>query len=260
MIESPQNPKIQKVRALLTRRSEREQAGAFVAEGVRLVEEGLLTGWQPQLVLYTGEVSERGRQAAEQFRAAGVVVEEVLPRVLSALTDTETPQGLLAVFNRRELPLPEDLNFIVIADGLRDPGNMGTLLRTAAAAGAQAVILPPGTVDAFSPKVLRSGMGAHFRLPILELDWQAIEALCKQRSHPLKLYLAESEGGVPAWEADFKAPLALVMGSEAEGAGPEARRPVDTNVLIPMPGHFESLNAAVAAGILIFEVVRQRRG
>ncbi len=259
IITSPQNPRMQLVRALLTRRAERDSSRTFVIEGVRLAEEALSANWTAHLVLTSSQLSERGREVAAGFAAGGAEVVEVEPRLLEALSGTESPQGILAVMQRTDLPPPAPANFIVVADGIRDPGNLGTLLRTCNAAGVQAVFLTPGTVDAFSPKVVRAGMGAHFRLPIHSLDWKKIIRFCRVDSHPpLRLLLAEAAEGTSLWQADLRAPLALVIGGEAEGASPEALSAVDGCVAIPMPGKSESLNAAVAAAILLFEVVRQR--
>jgi RNA methyltransferase, TrmH family len=260
MITSAHNAKIQRVRALASRRQEREQQGAFVVEGVRLVEEALTSGWQIELVLHASGLSDRGQSLLERFRAGGTEVEEVPPHLLQSTADTETSQGLLAVVLSRSLALPTDLSFLLVADAVRDPGNLGTLLRTAAAAGTDAAILAPGTVDAFSPKVLRAGMGAHFRLPVLSMTWNEITAVCKNRlnTSALNIYVAEAEEGTPCWSLDLRPPLALVVGGEAEGATSSARQSADGFVTIPMPGQSESLNAAVAASILMFEVVRQR--
>lgn len=258
MITSPHNPHIKTIRALLARRAERQEAGAFVAEGVRLCEEGLLANLQPQIVLHTALTSARGQDVARRFSERGALVEEVPPALMSQITETEESQGILAVFPFPRLDLPADLNYVVVADALRDPGNLGTLLRTASAAGAQAVLLSPSTTDAFSPKVVRAAMGAHFRLPIRSLTWEEITRLCKQRAKPLQILVAEMENARSCWSMDLRTPLALVVGGEAEGAGSEARRVADGLVCIPMPGRSESLNAAVAAAILMFEIVRQR--
>jgi TrmH family RNA methyltransferase len=255
VITSAQNARVQHIRALLSQRKARETSAEFVVEGVRLTEEALASGWQARFMLYTADLSTRGQELVAICRLRGVEVEEAAPHVLKSAADTENPQGILGVFARRELALPERADFIVIADGLRDPGNLGTLLRTAAAAGAQAVLLAPGCVDAFSPKVLRSAMGAHFRLALREWDFAEIAAWLKPSCRVL---IAESAEGTPCWQFDLRAPLALVVGGEAEGASPAARALADALVSIPMPGRSESLNAAVAAGILLFEVVRQR--
>jgi TrmH family RNA methyltransferase len=176
--------------------------------------------------------------------------------VLAAASDTDTPQGVLAVLTLRSLPDARRPDFVFIPDGVRDPGNLGTMLRTAAAAGAAAAWIPPGTADPYAPKVVRAAMGAHFRLPLEALDWEAIAARLTESE--LHLYLAASGGGLPYTGANFRRPSALVLGSEAEGVSPAGQALEHTTVHIPMPGQAESLNAAAAAAILLFEVVRQR--
>jgi TrmH family RNA methyltransferase len=260
MITSRHNPKIQTVRGLLRQPGERAQSGTFVVEGVRLAEEAAQAGWQPQQVFYTETLSPRGRAVLEVFSKSTVDLEQLSPSVMEYLSETETSQGLLAVFPLRALPLPKRMDFLLVLDTIRDPGNLGTLLRTAAAAGVQAVAAMPGTADPFSPKVVRAAMGAHFRLPILSLDWPGLQSL--GNSLPgggnIKFYLAEASEGEVCWEADLRSPLALIVCNEAEGATAEARQVATTSVRIPMPGQFESLNAAIAGAILMFEVVRQR--
>lgn len=258
MITSAQNSKIKLVRQLQAHTLARRETGLFVVEGVRLVEEVLAAGWPVEEVFYTEDLSERGRAIVAGFQARRVTVEAVTSQVLKSASDTQTPQGLLALAKRISSMLPEKPDFLFIPDGVRDPGNLGTMLRSAAGAGVQAVLLPPGTADAYAPKVVRAGMGAHFRLPIHELDWTAIEAyLHKSGVH---LYLADAQADHVYYQADFSDPLALVIGGEAEGAGQAAQRLADHRLKIPMAGQVESLNAAVAAAILMFEVARQRCG
>jgi TrmH family RNA methyltransferase len=254
MLTSTKNPRIQHIRKLQSSARTRRKEGSFVAEGVRLVEEALTAGWRPELVLFTEEINDRGRQAIDRFRALGVEVLAVAPQVMRAASDTQTPQGILAMLPIPQWDFPATPTFLLIPDGVRDPGNLGTLLRTALAAGVEAVILPPGGADAFSPKVVRSGMGAHFKLPIISMEWEAID------SHlaGLNVFLADSAGGQPHFEARFEAPLALIIGGEAAGAGNQAAQLAIRRVHIPMTGETESLNAAIAGAILMFEVVRQR--
>ena len=260
MITSVQNPKVQWVRKLQARAPLRREQGVFVLEGVRLVEEACQAGWTAKLVMHAPGLSARGQELAAQYAARGAEVEAVSEGVLAAASDTETPQGILAVVVRQELALPAALDFVLVADELRDPGNAGALLRTAAAAGVQAVIAAPGTVDLYAPKVLRAAMGAHFRLPLRSLDWPAIQALLPAG---MGVFLADSGGGRAYTECDFRSPLALIVGGEAVGAGSEAaqlavsRRDV-SRVHIPMAAKVESLNAAVAGAVLLFEVARQR--
>ncbi|HLU08834.1 MAG TPA: RNA methyltransferase, partial [Oceanobacillus sp.] len=142
-----------------------------------------------------------------------------------------------------------------ILDNLRDPGNMGTILRTAAAAGVEVVLLSPGSVDAYNPKVLRGGMGAHFRIPVLEASWTRIAVYCRD----LTVYLADMQGDVTYDAADWQQAWALIIGSEAHGESEEASALARQRVYIPMVSETESLNAAVAAGIILFEAARQRR-
>jgi len=236
------------------RAKERREANAFVVEGVRLVEEAVNAGWEFQFALYSDGLSERGSNVLNQLKANNIEVDDVAGDLLQKLSDTETPQGILAVLDFAELPLPESLNFILIPDQIRDPGNLGTLLRTAAATGVQAILLPPETTDAFAPKVLRAGMGAHFRLPIHSLSWEEI----KKQTNGMDIYIADMKG-TSCWETDLRKPLALVIGGEAEGVSDEARRLATQKICIPMAGNVESLNAGVAGSVLMFEVVRQRR-
>ena len=242
------------VRSLLGRSKERRETGAFIAEGVRLVEEALAVDWPFRFVLGAESLSERGRMLVANLKARGVEVDTAADNLMQSVSETEASQGLLAVLDHFSLPIPGDPSFVLIPDFIRDPGNLGTLLRTAAAAGVQAVFLPPETTDAFAPKVVRAGMGAHFRLPIVSLSWDAI----RDRTRGLTSYLAEMSAALPCWQANFRSPLALIIGNEADGASNAARQLADQQIFIPMPGKSESLNAAIAGAILMFEVVRQR--
>ena len=253
MITSSQNSKIKFVRALLGRAKERREANAFVVEGVRLVEEAVNSNWGFQFALYDESLNEKGKSLVERLKLGGVEVEEVSESVMKSLSETETPQGILAVVEISNLSISKSLNFVLILDQIRDPGNLGTLLRTAAAAGVQAVLLPPETTDAFAPKVVRAGMGAHFRLSIHSMTWEEIRAQIKD----LQIYLADMDGK-SCWETDLRPPLALIIGGEAEGASEEARKLATQKISIPMAGNVESLNAGVAGSVLMFEVVRQR--
>ena len=253
MITSSQNPKLKLVRTLQGRAKERREANAFVVEGVRLVEEAVKADWQFQFVLFSDGLSERGKELVKTLTANQIEVEETSGDLLQNLSETETPQGILAVLPLSNLPIPDSPNFVLIPDQIRDPGNLGTLLRTAAAAGAQAALLPPETTDAFAPKVLRAGMGAHFRLPIHSMTWDEIREQIKD----LQIYLADINGR-SCWETDLHQPLALIIGSEAEGASEEARKLTAQKIAIPMPGNVESLNAGIAGSVLMFEVLRQR--
>jgi TrmH family RNA methyltransferase len=176
---------------------------------------------------------------------------------LKAAADTVTPQGIVAV-----IPVPAapaeigPLPLVLVLDGLQDPGNLGTILRSAWAAGAGAVVTTPGTADPYSPKVVRAGMGAHFHLALLpEQPWPQIARLVAGR----QVLLAEARGGTPYDQVAWSQPTALIIGSEAHGSGPEARALATATVSIPLAEGVDSLNAAVAASILLFEARRQRQ-
>jgi TrmH family RNA methyltransferase len=254
MITSTQNSKIQLVRSLLGRSKERRQNAALVVEGVRLLEEALAAGWKFRFALYSQALSERGWALLERLSEAEVESEEVAEQLLTSISDTKSPQGLLAVLELQVLPIPKQPDFTLIMDEIRDPGNLGNLLRSAAAAGVQAVWLTPGSADAFAPKVVRAGMGAHFRLPIHTLDWKDI----REQLQGLKFVLTEMEAPLTCWQADLRKGLAIIIGGEAEGASPAAREFCDERIHIPMAAGSESLNAAAAGAIVLFEVKRQR--
>ncbi|MFO3795739.1 MAG: TrmH family RNA methyltransferase [Anaerolineales bacterium] len=255
MITSRQNPKIQAVRRLLSDGRARQEEKAFIAEGVRLVEEAWQRGWPFSWVLYDETVSERGRALLGILCQAGVPVEQIAPDLMAYLSATETAQGLLAVLNLPETPkLPPTPRLLLILDDVREPGNVGTLLRSAAAAGVEAVLLSPGSADPWQPKVVRAGMGAHFRLPLLRAP---LPELASQFSG-IKWVLADIREAIPLWQADLRSPLALIVSNEAHGPSEWARKQAQERIYIPMPGQIESLNVAMAGSILLFEIVRQR--
>ena len=221
MITSAKNPKIKEIKALQGRAKARRQANAFVVEGVRLAEEAVAAGWKPQLCLYTTEISGRGLALVDTLKGQDIPVEEAAPHVLEAASDTQTPQGILLVLPMQTLPTPQNVDFALVIDQVRDPGNMGTLLRSAAAGGVQAVLLTEGGVDVFSPKVVRGAMGAHFRLPIQTLSEEEVLAFCRRNN--LKLFAAAAGEGGAHTQTDLTQPIALMVGGEAEGAGAAPR-------------------------------------
>jgi len=258
-ITSSQNTLIKKVRGLLADKKEREEKRQFVLEGIRLAEEAVSAGIKPQLALTGSQLSTRGREIVESFQQMGVDVEEVDMDLLNRLSDTHTSQGVLLVLNiPEENPRSDNLNVLVL-DRISDPGNMGTLLRSAAGLGFNTVITTPGSVDAYSPKVVRSAMGAHFKCNLLVRDAYGVRDFCKINNQPpLKIVLAEAQSAKVSWKMDLTLPLALVIGSEADGPTPEIRSIADETVAIPMKLDSESLNAAVSGSILMYEIYRQR--
>ena len=189
------------------------------------------------------------RHCLRHKRAAGSSAK----RPWLACSDTQSPQGVLLVVPFVQIPPRPGV--VLILDQLRDPGNLGTILRSAKAAGVGQVILTPGTVDAYSPKVVRGAMGAHFHLPVSSLDWPAIAGQLAGR----EAWLADAASGAAYDEVDWVRPSALIVGGEASGAGQEANSQATGRVTIPMAGQVESLNAAMAATVILFEAARQRR-
>lgn len=255
MITSPTNSRVKHVKSLHSQKG-RQQAQYFIVEGLRLIEEALRAGNVPALMFYTPHLQESARGQALLALTSGASWQPtpVSDRVMHAMATTRTPQGVLAVFPWLALPWPEQPTLLLILDRLQDPGNLGSTLRAAEAAGVDGVLLSPGTVDVYNPKVMRGGMGAHFRLPCRAAAWPDIA----QATRGLQVWLAEVRGGRPYCQVDWSLPSALVIGGEAEGASAEAQQLTGQRVSIPMPGRAESLNAAVAAGIILFEAARQR--
>lgn len=258
MITSLQNPNIQKIRSLISQSKERKRSHQFVIEGVRLCEEAMLAEWDFDSIFYSENLSDRGRTILEKAHLKNIPVEEIPFSLMKKVAGTETPQGILCILSQKKQTLPKNLNFILICDSIRDPGNLGTIFRSADAANVQAVLVSPNSTDIFSPKVVRAGMGAHFHIPIHQLNWSEIEGICRNSGNPIKTVIASAEAKSNIWDYDLKQPIAIIIGSEATGPGREAQQLADNLVKIPMPGSSESLNAAIAASIILFEVVRQR--
>lgn len=278
MLTSVHNPRVRQVRTLLDKRRAREEARRFVVEGVRLVEAALQAGVTPDVAFFTADLADSPRGAAllAQLRAVCETA-EVSPPVLRAMSDTETPQGVVAVVpfptedagrrtkdgglpNVSVVGRPSSVGthppspLVLVVDGVRDPGNLGTLLRSAAAVGVDAVLLAPGTVDLYNPKTVRAGMGAHFQVAAPSADWDEIGT----RLEGLATYFAAADAPQTYFDVDWTTPAALIVGGEAEGVSSAARAWASASVSIPMRPGVESLNAAMAATVILFEAVRQR--
>jgi TrmH family RNA methyltransferase len=243
----------------LLRRSARERAGALLLEGPRHVIDALHAGARVRELFIDeqlGEDPELFSLAAER----GVTATRVPPRVISSLSDASTPQGVVAVVDVPATPLgllPRDASLVVVLAGVRDPGNAGTLVRSAAAAGANAIVFCRGTVDPWHPRTVRASAGAAFRTRVVG-DADPPTAAQELRARDCVL-LAAHAAGPPADELDLTRPLGLFLGNEAWGMGPAENALVDGLVSVPMPGGVESLNVAIAGSVLMFEAVRQRR-
>jgi len=231
------NPRVQRLRRLLGRRSSRSEEGAFVVEGASLVAQAFAAGWTVE-AQYVAPGGSPAPGDAPVFDLADGVIERV--------ASTEAPQPLLAVVETRRPVIPAGATLVVVADRLGDPGNAGTIIRSAEAAGADAVVLSPGSVDPYNPKVVRASAGSLFRVPVVGA---AIEDVAMRRLG------TSGRHGDDYTAVDLTEPVALVIGNEAHGLPDDA--PVDGWLTIPAA--VESLNAAMAATVLLFEAARQRR-
>lgn len=241
----------------LGRRRARERQGLFTAEGVRAVEELARSALKVRGVLVAPQLADAPRGAAliGTLRAAGVEVAEVSPAEFSSAAETESPQGVLAIaeipgHSLDTLHLPERARLVVL-DGVQDPGNVGTILRTAAALCATAAVALPGTVDLWNAKVVRSAMGASFHFPVLHATWEALDPFRQQ--HAVALWGADAAG--VALDTLHPPPrLALVVGNEGAGLSADARQRIDTFAALPIGSVVESLNVAVATGIFLYQL------
>lgn len=255
-IEGLRNPVIRRVRSLLRRKARYEER-AFFVEGTRAVAEVTAAGILPLLTL----VRNTDEDMALLDLAGKSPVRLVAPRLFDDLTDLPQPQGILAVVSMDDLPV-ESLrqsalpDLLLIADGVRDPGNLGTLLRSSVGAGVDAVWLTPDTVDPFNPKCVRSAMGAHFRINV----HQAKESELRDRIDGFDIIAVADAGGEKLYDdVDWTRSTAIIVGGEAFGPTASIRQLATANVRIPLERDVESLNAGVAGSLLIFEAARQRR-
>jgi TrmH family RNA methyltransferase len=237
------NPKVQRLRRLLGRRSSRSDERAFVVEGAVLIGEAIAAGWEIE--------AEFVGPGGSAVTAAPVF--DLADGVLERVASTERPQPNLAVVRP---PLPEGVleraSFVLVADALNDPGNLGTILRSSEAAGVEAVVLTPGSVDPFNPKAVRASAGAVFHVPVVTAT------LAEVRAAGLRLIATSSHGGARHTAADWSGRVAIVVGSEAHGLPDDVG--VDDWVRIEHRGRAESLNVAMAATLLVFAAAEQRPG
>jgi TrmH family RNA methyltransferase len=263
MITSTANARVRLLRGLGDRRA-RLRAGLFLVEGVRLAEEAVDAGVRPELVLYDEALreTERGGTLLGDLEALSNWMEAASPHVLATVSEVQHPQGVvLAVpFGFPQRPFRQRIGALhdvaLILDDVADPGNAGTILRTARSSGVRQVYVTAGSVDVYGPKVVRAAAGAHFHLRIAgDFRWDNVTAALPEGT---ALVLAEAHAGTPYWALDWTRPMAVVVGGEAHGAGAAAKRAVTDRVRIPMPGGGDSLNVAMSAGVLLFEAVRQR--
>jgi RNA methyltransferase, TrmH family len=258
-ITSISNPRVAAARKL-SRKSVRDETGRFLIEGCRAVATAL--GSRGSIVEIF--LDDEGASCAEEIRTlagqAGAQIVEVNDRVLKAVADTTTPQGVVAVAEKPATTLAHiatGSSLVLVAAGISDPGNAGTLIRSAIAANANGVVFTDGAVDPFGPKTTRAAAGMIFEIPIATQPEMPV-VVSALRDAGLQLVGASADAPTSITELDLTRPIAIVLGNEARGIGSHHQAMMDVVAAIPMPGPAESLNVGVAGSILLFEAVRQR--
>jgi len=239
----------------------REQQGRFLVEGVHLCSEALGYRHPPVLLLYTpaGFRIQEIKETVVRAQQNGVPNLKVSEATLGSLADAATPQGIIAVMSK---PTPETFpgegHVFVLLDQVRDPGNAGTIIRTADAAGADGVYLTTGSVDLYNPKVLRSTQGSIFHLPTAtEVDPVTCLEAFKKRG--IRVFAADPRAARIHTEVRYPGRFVLVAGNETHGISREVRQRADHSIRVPIPGRAESLNVAMACGVILYEALRQRQ-
>lgn len=260
-VVSPQNPRVKRWAQLLDKKG-RDTQGMYLVEGVHLVQEALKHKAGVETVLVSTERVVPGEIEAllEAEAAAELECVPVSEQALAKCSDAQTPQPVIAVVRKtaclsdKLLDAPNGL--VVVIDGVQDPGNLGTIIRSADAVGATGVVLGRGTVDLYNPKTVRSTMGSMFHLPVAETALPPLLGEAKRRG--IRLVNTSLQARKTCYEADWSGPTWIVLGNEGRGVSPEIAAQIDEHVIIPMSGPAESLNVAMAATVLLFEAMRQR--
>lgn len=250
IIESNQNKIIKEVNSLKAKK-ERDKTGLFILEGKRLVDE-IPNSWEIKYLLKAESYSED-----INFEKVYTVKDSLFEKI----SETVNPQGILAVCHIKEFDVTNvdysNSPFFVVLENVTDPGNMGTLIRTADAAGADGIFLSKGCVDIYNPKVIRATMGSIFHLPIYR-NLNLMDLMEDFKNNNVKTLAAHLKGTSTPYKVDMTTACAVIIGNEANGLSDEISEMGADLVKIPMPGKAESMNAGIAGGILIYEAVRQR--
>ncbi len=255
MITSTNNTQIKKLTALMKKPKERKKQGVFVVEGRKMVDEA------PKDLLQAVYMSE-SFASKSQYVNKDIICEIVSDTIFKAISDTQTPQGILAIVKIPEYQLSDMLDAentqLLILESIQDPGNLGTMIRTAEGAGITGVVMNKTTVDLFNPKTIRSTMGSIYRVPFLIVD-DLSHTVLALREHGVKMYAAHLKGKQSYDEADYTTACGFLIGNEGNGLSDEIAGLSDAYIRIPMHGSVESLNAAISAALFMYECNRQRR-
>lgn len=255
LISSRDNPFFKELLKLAGSARQRRNAGQTLLDGVHLVQAYLAAGNQPQHLLVTSAALQDSEVALLLQKLPNVPLTQLDDSLFADLSELKTPSGILALIALSAPAVsPAQSNFCLLLEDIQDPGNLGSMLRSAAAAGCDAVFLSNGCADAWSPKALRAGMGGHFVLSIHEhADLRAVAAAFQGR-----LFAAAPDAKINLYDCDLRGKLAFAFGNEGAGLSESLLHAVSRHITIPMPGGVESLNVGAAAAVCLFEAVRQR--
>lgn len=264
VITSSQNHNIKLV-ASLKQKKYRDEKGLFIAEGIRLVEDAVNSNWQIEFCIYTERAiqNQRVQEIVEKLEEKKCRIYQVNKAIYEKITETKEPQGILLVLKKQagclaDFAVEGKIPMLIVLDRLQDPGNVGTIVRTAEAASCTGVIMMKGTADLFSSKTVRATMGAMFRLPIVvDIEYMELLDFIKKQAIGLQV-TALDPTAKQYFTVDFTKPTAMVFGNEGNGVSTELLQQADHKVYIPMSDNSESLNVAAATAVIIYESVRQR--
>lgn len=255
-IQSKDNSLIKELKKLKEKKY-RNESNRFLIEGFRFVGEALQSNFQVPLVFISENALDKWKSFDMESKLQKSSEVYLVPdKVLKLISSTDTPQGIVAVVNNKSIRIENKQGFYVLVDKVQDPGNMGTIIRTAHASGALGVIITKGTVDIYNEKTLRSTMGSVFHIPIIhDNNLESIETL---RDNGFKLIVSSLDTDKNFYDIDLNRKVIIAVGNEGNGVSNELIDIADIKVKIPMPGGAESLNVSVAASIMMFEAVRQK--
>lgn len=261
MITSTSNGQVKQVMNLLNKAKSRRENKSFVVEGVKMVSEAPKERLEK---IYVSEsFAKNHKNGPDGIQWDDSKVEIVSDNVFKQMSDTKTPQGIMAIVKMQESSLDEivggDKAFVMVCEDLQDPGNLGTIIRTGEGAGISGVILTKNTVDVYNPKTIRSTMGSLYRVPFLYTD-NLPEIIGQMKLLGVTVYAAHLNGNNSYAKENYSGKCAFLIGNEGNGLKDETAALADRLVKIPMEGQVESLNAAVSSAVIMYEVNRQRRG
>jgi TrmH family RNA methyltransferase len=257
---SKHHQKVKRLRRLVGRRSARQAEGVFVLEGAKVLSEALDARARIEAVYVAAGAGAKDQPVVERAYAAGVRVHELAPGVMEHVADTVTPQPVMAVAAYVDVDLDDVMGAtsLVVCVDVRDPGNAGTVLRSAEASGVGGVVSCDGSVDLYNPKTVRASAGALFHVPVVA-GGDPLQVLERIGESGFRRLGTVARGGTPYTDVDLTAKVAFVLGNEAQGLPAPAASAVDELISIPMVGRTESLNVGMAAAVLCLEAARQRR-